>query len=239
MANAMGLPNPGAEAAARTLARVRRTGPRFASVADEALEDVLATYALLEPQVDGVELNASCPNVSWGRDRDNEAHLAALLHELGARRRTPLFVKLPPFRADVEREVVLALAHIAVEGGANGLVCSNTRPVAEPRLAVGAGGLSGRALFEDTLRILDEVRAATQGAVPIVASGGVSSTEDALACLRAGAAAVQVYTALVFRGPRLVGELTAGLANALRGNGTALGGVSPTEPSTRAGLPPA
>ncbi|HEX5951285.1 MAG TPA: dihydroorotate dehydrogenase (quinone) [Actinomycetota bacterium] len=216
MANAMGLPNPGAEAAARTLARVRRTAPRFASIADEAIEDVLASHALLEPHVDGVELNASCPNVSWGRDRDNEAHLAAILRELGTRRRTPLFVKLPPFRADVEREVVLALARIAVEGGADGLVCSNTRPVPEPRLAVGAGGLSGRALFEDTPRIVADVRAATAGAVPIVACGGVSTVGEALACLRAGATAIQVYTALVYRGPRLVGELTAGLARALR-----------------------
>ncbi|HEU4356509.1 MAG TPA: dihydroorotate dehydrogenase 2 [Actinomycetota bacterium] len=231
MANAMGLPNPGAEAASRTLARVRRTGPRLASVADEALEDVLATHALLEPHVDGVELNASCPNVSWGRDRDNEAHLAAILRELGARRQTPLFVKLPPFRAEVEREVVLALARIAVEGGADGLVCSNTRPVSEPRLAVGTGGLSGRALFEDTVRIVVEVRAASDGAVPIVACGGVSSAADALACLQGGAAAVQVYTALVDRGPRLVGELTAGLANALRGNGAALGAAPPSERS--------
>lgn len=229
MANAMGLPNPGAEAAARTLARVRRTAPRFASIADEALGDVLATHALLEPHVDGVELNASCPNVSWGRDRDNEAHLASILRELGSRRRTPLIVKLPPFRADVEREVVLALARIAIEGGADGLVCTNTHPVAEPRLSVGAGGLSGRALFGDTVRIVAEVRAATEGAVPIVACGGVASAEDALACLRAGATAVQVYTALVYVGPRLVGELTAGLARALRGNDEALGAAAPLD----------
>lgn len=216
MVNAMGLPNPGAEAAARTLAKLPRTGPRLASVADEALEDAVATHALLEPHVDGIELNASCPNVSWGRDRDNEAHLAALLREIGARRRTPLFVKLPPFRSGVEREVVLALARIAVEGGADGLVCSNTRPVADPRLAVGTGGLSGRALFDDTVRIVEEMRGATEGAIPIVACGGVASPEDALACLRAGATAVQVYTGLVYRGPRVVGELTAGLAAALR-----------------------
>ena len=49
---------------------------RFVSIADEAVEDALEAFALLEPLADGVELNASCPNVSWGRDRDNEAHLA-------------------------------------------------------------------------------------------------------------------------------------------------------------------
>ena len=196
MVNAMGLPNPGAEAAARPLARLPR--------------------AVLEPHVDGVELNASCPNVSWGRDRDNEAHLTALLRELGARRRTPLFVKLPPFRDEVEREVVLVLARIAVEGGADGLVCSNTRLVADARLAVGTGGLSGRALFVDTVRIVAEVCAATGGAVPISACGGVSTAEDALACLGAGATTVQVYSGLVYRGPRILRELTSGLAAVVR-----------------------
>ncbi len=216
MVNAMGLPNHGAEVAAATLARVPRTGPRLVSIADEALDDAVAAHALLEPHVDGVELNASCPNVSWGRDRDNEAHLAALLREIGARRTKPLFVKLPPFRSAVEREVVLALARIVVDGGADGLTCSNTRPVADPHLAVGRGGLSGRALSADTPRIVGEVRAATAGAVPISACGGIFSAADALACLSAGATTVQVYSGLVFEGPRIVGELAAGIAEAVR-----------------------
>ena len=222
MVNAMGLPNPGAEAVARTLGRTPKTAPRLASIADEALEDALATHALLEPHVDGIELNASCPNVSWGRDRDNEAHLAALLRELGARRSTPLFVKLPPFRTEVEREVVLALARIAVEGGVDGLVCSNTRRVADRRLAVGAGGLSGAALTRDTPRIVADVRDGTEGAVPISACGGVFTADDALACLQAGAATVQIYTGLVFRGPGVVGELAHGTAVALRRIGSKL-----------------
>ncbi|MGE5460948.1 MAG: dihydroorotate dehydrogenase 2 [Solirubrobacterales bacterium] len=226
MVNAMGLPNPGAEVAARTLARSPHVGTRFASIADEALEDALATHALLEPHVDAVELNASCPNVSWGRDRDNESHLAALLRGLGARRTKPLFVKLPPFREGVEREVVLALAEIAVRGGADGLVCSNTRPVADRGLSVGRGGLSGRALFGDTVRIVAEIRAATGGAVPIAACGGISSARDALTCLEAGATTVQVYTGLVYRGPRFLRELTAGLSDALGRNDA---GLEPSE----------
>ena len=215
MVNAMGLPNPGAEDAARQLANTPRTSPRLASVADEAVDDVVQTHGLLEPHVDGIELNASCPNVSWGRDRDNEAHLATLLRELGERRSTPLFVKLPSFRTDVEREVVLTLARIAVEGGADGLTCSNTRSVRETRLSTGQGGLSGRALFDRTPEIVSEVLAATGGAVPVAACGGVSSAADALACLDAGASTVQVYTALIYRGPGIVGELTSGLAAAL------------------------
>ncbi len=213
LTNAMGLPNPGAEVAAANLAAAPRTGPRFASIADEAVRDALEAHALLEPHVDAIELNASCPNVSWGRDRDNESHLAEVLRELGARRSKPLVVKLPPFRTEVEREVVLALARIARDGGADGLTCSNTRPVRDARLRVGEGGLSGRALSADTPRIVAEVALATEHALPIAACGGISSAADALACLGAGAVSVQVYTALVFRGPGIVGELTGGLAS--------------------------
>jgi dihydroorotate dehydrogenase len=216
MVNAMGLPNPGAAAAAATLERTSRTAPRFASIADESVADAVAAHALLEPHVDAIELNASCPNVSWGRDRDNEAHLSELLRELGARRTKPLFVKLPPFRTGVEAEVVLALARIAQEGGADGLTCSNTRPVADARLSTGTGGLSGRALFSDTPRIVREVRRATGGELSVNACGGVFSGADALECLEAGAATVQVYSALIYRGPRVVGGITAGLATALR-----------------------
>ncbi|GIU98641.1 MAG: dihydroorotate dehydrogenase (quinone) [Actinomycetota bacterium] len=216
LVNAMGLPNPGAEAVARRLARSPRTSPRLVSIADEAVPDAVASHALLEPHVDGIELNASCPNVSWGRDRDTEAHLAALLRELGARRTRPLFVKLPPFRTAVEREVVLTLARIAVDGGADGLVCSNTRPVADRRLAVGRGGLSGRVLLADTVRIVGEVRAATDAVVPITACGGIFTGEDALACLRAGATTVQIYTGFVYRGPEILRELTSRLAAELR-----------------------
>ena len=82
MVNAMGLPNPGAEAAARALGRTTPRGPRVASIADQDLPDVLETHALVEPFVEAVELNASCPNVAWGRDRDNETHLAHLVREL-------------------------------------------------------------------------------------------------------------------------------------------------------------
>ncbi len=216
MTNAMGLPNPGAEAAGRALARMPRTAPRFASIADEDPVEALESHALLEPHVDAVELNASCPNVSWGRDRDNERHLGILLLELGRRRTTPLFVKLPPFRSPVEREVVLALASIAQEGGADGLTCSNTLPVRDARLSSGAGGLSGRALFEGTLLNVEDVAKATGGALPINASGGVFTADHARSCLEAGATTVQVYTGLVFDGPAIVGDLTRGLAAAFR-----------------------
>ena len=210
MVNAMGLPNPGAEAAAANLAGRRRTAPRFVSVADEATADAVATVDLLAPHADAIELNASCPNVSWGRDRDNEAHLAELLDAFVARLEVPVFVKLPPFDGPVEREVVLSLAAIAAEHGAAAITCANSRPHEEPRLAVGRGGLSGRDLTSATPSMVAALRHVT--GLPVNACGGISTPQDARACLEAGATTVQVYTALIYEGPGLVGELCAGLA---------------------------
>ena len=213
MVNAMGLPNPGAEAVAMTL-RSRARGPaaRLVSIADETLSDAISSFELLEPLVDGVELNASCPNVSWGRDRDNEAHVRELITAFRTRSPKPLFVKLPPFVTATERDVVLALARIAKEAGADGLTCSNTRRVDDRRLAVGGGGLSGRAIWPHTPRIVAEVRAAVGDDLALNACGGIFSGEDVATCLEAGATTVQIYTALIYEGPGVVGDLTAGLA---------------------------
>jgi dihydroorotate dehydrogenase len=216
MVNAMGLPNPGAEIAALNLARqASARAPRLVSVADEALEDAIATLDLVAPLADGIELNASCPNVSWGRDRDNEAHLRELVGAFVARTPRPVFVKLPPFENDTERDVVISLAAIARDTGAAGLTCSNTRAVADRRMPAGGGGLSGRALWPRTPEIVAEVRSAIGDDLPINACGGVFTASDAVACLEAGAATVQVYTGLVYEGPGIVGRLASGLAEAL------------------------
>jgi dihydroorotate dehydrogenase len=211
----MGLPNPGPRAAAEALRAGPRTAPRFVSLADEDLASVLGSFAALEPQVDAVELNASCPNVSWGRDRDTEQHLHQLTSALAARTTKPLVVKLPPFTPgrQAERDAIVALAGVAAAAGAAALTCSNTRAVADRRQAVGRGGLSGRPLLPGTLEAVSAAVAET--GLSVNACGGVFTAADALACLEAGAATVQIYTALIYEGPRIVHELTMGLAAAL------------------------
>jgi dihydroorotate dehydrogenase len=215
LVNAMGLPNQGALAVAARLRAIRRRTPLLVSIADEAADDVLANHRALEPWVDGFELNASCPNVRWGRDADDESHLRDLVTGLVSQRArpdAPLFVKLPPFVTASERDAVLALAAVAQEAGADGLTCSNTRPVPEPRISVGRGGLSGAALAERTPGIVADVRRATGGAMPVNACGGISGPAVARACLEAGATTVQLYTGLVYEGPRVVRSIVRGLS---------------------------
>lgn len=220
LVNSMGLPNPGVEAVVRRLARLKKTAPVLASLADEDEADVVFGHSLLQPLVDGFELNVSSPNSPWRHARsDNPSYLRSVLARVIPQREKPLFVKLPPFETLEEREEVLLLARIAVDAGADGLTCSNTRPVEEPRLASGRGGLSGGALSDATPGIVAEVRAAVGEDVPINACGGISTAEQALASLEAGATTVQVYSSLIYEGPRLLRSLTAGLAAAFARSG--------------------
>jgi dihydroorotate dehydrogenase subfamily 2 len=214
--NSMGLPNKGAAYAARRLMKARGTAPVIVSLADEEVDDVVAVHTLLEPLADGIELNVSSPNAPWRKSRDNVEHLHRLLEALAPRRRKPLFVKLPPFRTDEERDRALAMAKLTADAGMQGLTCSNTIPVEEPRVRKGSGGLSGKPLLDDTVRIVREVRDATGGALVVNACGGIFTAEDARACLDAGAATVQVYTGMIYRGPQIVREICDGLVAASR-----------------------
>jgi dihydroorotate dehydrogenase len=235
--NSMGLPNPGSDAARSNLVRDQALTPRVVSLADEATDDAAASIERLAPLADAIELNASCPNVSWGRDRDTESHLRRLVWECTRRTDVPIVVKLPPFVADAEREAVLAIAKAAKDAGADGLTCSNTRPVADPRLADGVGGLSGKGLWPHTPRIVAQVREATAGELPVHACGGVFDADDALDCLDAGASTVQVYSALIYQGPGIVGDLTRGIAERLRARAGAAPAVSDPTGTAHGGGP--
>ena len=210
--NAMGMPNPGAEAVARNLTRIPRTAPRFVSIADEPVADTVATAELLEPFVDGFELNASSPNAGW---EHASSHTDELVRAVRARTSKPLFVKIPPPSAGEQATSTVSIASTARDAGASAIVCTNTVPVVDARMSTGRGGLSGGPLTADTPRIVAEVVDATGGGLPVVACGGIFTADDARRCLDAGAVAVQVYTALIYEGPGLPGALTRGLAEAV------------------------
>jgi len=208
LVNAMGLPNPGAAAVATTLARAPRTTSRWVSLADEQVDAACQALDLIAPHVDAFELNASSPNAGWAHGAD---HVGALLEALRPRSPVPVFVKVPPFVTDEEREGVLTMVRVAQDAGAAGITCANTIPVQDARMSTGRGGLSGGPLTESTPEIVAAVRAATGGVLPINASGGIFTAADARACLAAGATTVQVYTGLIYEGPAVAGWIAASL----------------------------
>ena len=207
--NSLGFPSRGLDYAVRRLeSGGRPSGVRvFGSISGVSFYDVFRCHRSLEPLVDAVELNISSPNTAGLRIFQEPPVLSELLGRLNDGRERPLFVKLPPYEAGSEgeasesRERVLALARVCVNHGVDGLTVANTHPKADSRLAVGAGGLSGKAIFEHTVAMISDVRDEVGGSTAINASGGISTGEDAWQALKAGATTVQVLTGLVYRGP--------------------------------------
>jgi len=191
-------------------------------VADYA-EGVRRTAAL----ADYLVVNVSSPNTPGLRDLQARGALEELLRALiDARAKagaaTPLLVKVAPDLTVPERADVAAAALAA---GIDGLIVSNTTVARAPALkspqAAEAGGLSGRPLFAPSTEVLADMYRLTGGKLPLVGVGGVASAEDAYAKIRAGAALVQLYTALVFAGPGLLHRIKRGLAELLRRDGFA------------------
>ena len=222
LVNSMGFPNPGARTAARRMARYRGSAPLVASVSGTAVQEVADCLRAVGPAPAAVELNISSPNTEGLRAFHDPGALAELLAAVGEAATRPLIVKLPPYGEDPEeRRGAMALARACADGGAAAVTVANTRPVRDTRLAVGRGGLSGAPLLPDTLRMVAEARAELGGGIGVVACGGVMTGEDAIAAVRAGADAVQVYSALVYRGPGAAWRIKAEMLKALDAAGAA------------------
>jgi dihydroorotate dehydrogenase len=132
----------------------------------------------------------------------------------------PVFLKIAP---DLTETQAGAIVEAATAFGLTGLIVSNTT-VARPTELRGdargeAGGLSGRPLLEPSTRLLASVAAASAGRLTLIGVGGISCGADAYAKIRAGASAVQLYTALALQGPGLIAAIKADLAARLRADG--------------------
>ena len=202
--NALGFPSLGLERAASTLQRARGDigrAPMIVSVSGVTVEDIVLCHRRLEPLVDAVEVNISSPNTSGLRVFQERDALADLLGRLNEGRKRPLFVKLPPYSDSEARDAALSLVRVCVERGVDAVTAANSKPAKDGRLAVGAGGLSGRLIFHDLLTMVTDVKAEAGDRLAINACGGVFTGEDARKALQAGATTVQVLTGLIYRGP--------------------------------------
>jgi dihydroorotate dehydrogenase len=193
----------------------------------DAVADYVAGVRRTSALAGYLVVNVSSPNTPGLRDLQASAVLEDLLRRLVAARAEtgatpPLLVKIAP---DLSPEERTDIAVVALSTGIDGIVVANTT-VARPaglrsRHANEAGGLSGRPLFVPSTALLAEIYRLTEGRLPLVGVGGVASAADAYAKIRAGASLVQLYTALVFAGPALIGQIKTGLAEMLRRDGFA------------------
>ncbi|WP_342235416.1 quinone-dependent dihydroorotate dehydrogenase [Inquilinus sp. OTU3971] len=174
---------------------------------------------------DYLVVNISSPNTPGLRAMQSREPLQRLLAAATAARadgmaRPPILVKIAP---DLTPEDLEDVAEVALAAGIDGLIVSNTTiarpPGLPPDLAGEPGGLSGKPLMQPSTAVLRRMAKLVAGRLPLVGVGGVASGADAYAKIRAGASLVQLYTALAYRGPGLVGEIKRDLAGRLRADG--------------------
>ena len=229
--NRFGFNNQGMEAIAQRLAARPQGVPVGLNLganrdsADRA-GDFARVLARCGAHLDFATVNVSSPNTGGLRDLQAAGALAALLARvIEARaalpRRVAVFVKIAP---DLQRGAIEEIAGVALEAGIDGIIATNTtlaRDGLRSAARAEAGGLSGAPLFERSTRVLAELARATGGRLPLIGVGGVDGPETAYEKIRAGASAVQLYTALVWQGLGLVPRICAGLGQLLARDGFA------------------
>ncbi len=228
--NRYGFNNDGLEVIARRLKRRRRKGVVGVNLgANKDSDDRIADYETgvkgLAGLVDFYTVNISSPNTPGLRALQGKDALADLMKRVLAARDdatagTPVFLKIAP---DLTDEDKADIAGVARELALDGLIISNTT-IARPDTlksarAKEAGGLSGKPLFAPSTELLREFYRAVGKQTPLIGVGGVASPRDAYEKILAGAALVQLYTAMVYEGPGLPARILRGLPDLLKTDG--------------------
>ena len=228
--NRMGFNNRGQEDALARLSRRDRSrgvvGVNIGANKDSAdrVGDYVAGVRAMSPVADYLTVNISSPNTPGLRQLQDEGALRGLLSAVNEARTVggpPVFLKVAPDLGEGEPDQII---RVALHNNIDAIIVANTtisRPPLQSRFASEAGGLSGEPLKALALDALRRFRAASGGAIPLIAAGGIADADDAWARIRAGASLVQLYSAMVYEGPGLALRIARGLAERVREAGYA------------------
>ncbi len=219
--NRFGFNNEGMEVIGARLAQRPKNGVIGLNLgankdSDDRAQDFARVLSHCGAHLDFATVNVSSPNTEKLRDLQGKAALSALLAGvMEARERLerpiPVFLKIAP---DLDEAGLDDIADVARESGIDAVIATNTTLARDGLKSAHRdemGGLSGAPLFKKSTRVVAQLSTRLDGAVPIIGVGGISSAEDAYAKIRAGASAVQFYTALVYGGLSLAAEIANGL----------------------------
>ena len=195
---------------------------------ENATDDYVSALSTLHPFADYFTLNISSPNTKDLRNMQEKEALRSLLDSVCARRdeldrnhsrNTPLLVKLAP---DLDEDALKNSVRVMQEFSIQGVIATNTtvaRPVLKSKYRTETGGLSGKPLQKRSTEMIRTLFAELGTDIPIIGVGGIFNGADAYEKIKAGAAAVQIYTALIYEGPGLVRKVKAELADLLERDG--------------------
>lgn len=227
--NRFGFNNQGMDAIAQRLAARPKHGILGINLgankdSTDKAEDFAKVLTCCGPYVDFATVNVSSPNTEKLRDLQGKAALEGLLQGVmqansALERSVEIFLKIAP---DLAPQDIEDIAEVALGVGISGIIATNTtlsRDGLNSPHAAETGGLSGQPLFEKSTRVLAQLSILTKGKLPLIGVGGVGSAEQAYAKIQAGASAVQIYTAMVYKGIGLAGEIARGLDDLLARDG--------------------
>jgi len=223
--NAMGLPNPGVHDFVEEIREIKRSGvkvPIIVSVYGFSPEEFAeVAHLLAKAGADALELNVSCPHVKeTGSEIGQSPSLVAeVVEKVKAVVKKPVILKLTPNVADIAE-----VSKVGVEAGADAITAINTVramvidvETTQPILANKIGGLSGPAIKPVAVRCVYEIYESVD--VPVIGCGGVATWRDAVEFMLAGASAVQIGTAIAWKGLGVFKSITRGIESYLRRKG--------------------
>src|SRR6266513_2570636 len=217
--NRLGFNNDGADVIAKRLRGLRQSqrwpavpvginiGKSRTTPLERAADDYLYSFRLLRDFADYITLNVSSPNTPGLRELQEPRKLSELLQAINNEPEAatkPLLIKISPDLSSSELEPIL---NVCVENGVAGIIATNTTldHSSVPPERDKEGGLSGAPLREKATVSVREIVA--RSTIPVIASGGICDAESAREKFEAGAQLIQLYTGLVYRGPRLLREI--------------------------------
>ena len=226
--NRMGFNNLGVDALVENVKHAKfrgilgiNIGKNFDTPIEKAAGDYLISLRKVYTHASYVTINISSPNTKNLRQLQGGDELDSLLEQLKAEQEilanlhgkyVPLAVKIAP---DLDQEQIRQIASLLIRHRIDGVIATNTTLSREgvENLPHGneAGGLSGLPVREKSTAVIRQLAAALDGALPIIGVGGILSGADAVEKIRAGAALVQIYSGMIYRGPDLVGEAVKSL----------------------------
>ncbi len=226
--NRMGFNNQGVDALVEQLKKGRpegiliggNIGKNKDTPNEEADRDYTYAFEQLFAYVDYFVVNVSSPNTPNLRDLQEKeplTRLLSLLQDLNQRKENPkpILLKIAPDLTDSQLDDIVEIVR---ETGIAGLIATNTTISREglsisPQKVekIGPGGLSGRPLRERSTEVIRYLSKKTNGEIPIIGVGGIATPEDALEKIQAGAQLVQIYSGLVYAGPKLVRNINLAL----------------------------
>lgn len=223
--NRMGFNNKGVDYLVEQLKKIKfkgilgiNIGKNKVTAIENAVEDYVYSLRLVIPYASYITINVSSPNTENLRQLQHGELLQNLLHTLkteqalyfkNKNKYVPLVVKISP---DLTQEELSQMCSIFLAEKIDGVIATNTtiyrEGVESSRFAAETGGLSGKPVRIRSTETIKQLHALLGNQIPIIGCGGISSAEDAREKIAAGASLVQVYTGLIYKGPKLIRDIS-------------------------------